>query len=219
MSKVRFEELTPPELTAAREATSLVYVSLGTLEYHGWHLPVGLDTLHAYHLCLRAAEHTGGVVLPPLYWGTRGHEGFVGSVLLEPETVSALVANVLGQLTQQGYGLIVVVSGHYPQVQGKLMAEVATEHMRRSPQSRVLVVDPFSVDPADTTLDHAGKVETSLGLYLAPEHTHCERLAQAGALEAIGADCVEGTAEYGERKLAGEVAATVRLVRQALAGL
>ena len=55
MKKLRYEEMCPDELAAAREEAPLVYVPIGSIEYHGFHLPVGFDTMHAAALCLAAA--------------------------------------------------------------------------------------------------------------------------------------------------------------------
>lgn len=66
--KVQFEEMFPWELAQAIAAAPLCYVPLGTLEWHGEHNAVGLDTLKAHAVCVGAARQSGGVVLPPLYW-------------------------------------------------------------------------------------------------------------------------------------------------------
>ena len=47
MPKVRYEEMLPSEIVAARTACPIVYVPLGTLEWHGEHDAVGLDALKA----------------------------------------------------------------------------------------------------------------------------------------------------------------------------
>ncbi len=102
MRKVRYEEMRVGELAAAQAEASLVYVPIGSLEYHGWHLPTGFDAMHAHALCLRAAEQTGGVVLPATFWGTEGHVAFAGSLLLRPDTLAALVRDALMRLTERG---------------------------------------------------------------------------------------------------------------------
>ena len=65
-SERRYERLRPAELRALAEAAPLAYVPLGPLEFHGEHLPTGVDLFEAHGLCLRAASQSGGVVLPPL---------------------------------------------------------------------------------------------------------------------------------------------------------
>ena len=140
MKKIKYEEMRPEELAAARDEASIVYAPIGSLEYHGFHLPVGFDAMHAYALCAAAAERAGGVVLPPTYWGTQGHEQFPGSLLLQEDTVACMMRDVFFRLAEQGWKLIVAVTGHYPAVQGELIARVAREHMAQDPGSRVLVL-------------------------------------------------------------------------------
>ncbi|MBM3474937.1 MAG: hypothetical protein FJX75_16875 [Armatimonadetes bacterium] len=216
MPKHRYEEMTPWKLAEARDQASLVYVPIGSTEFHGQHLPVGFDAMHAHAVCLSAAEQTGGVVLPPTFWGTRGHEGFPGSLLLREETIAALAADILDRLTAQGYRLIVLFTGHWPEVQGGLLKRVGEEHMERSPDVRVLVLDPLTTHPTEARTEHAGRIETSVMLHLRPDLVHMERLEAPDALHAITPDCVDASAEYGKAWFESVVAETVRQVKEAL---
>ena len=219
MQKIKYEEMRPDEIAAARANASVAYVPIGSTEYHGFHLPVGLDTLHSYALCLAAAEQTGGVVLPPTFWGTRGHEQYPGSLLLHEDTIACLMRDVFLRLAEQGWELVVAFTGHYPKVQGELIRRVAQEHMGEHPGSRVLVLDPFSLHPTDPRGEHAGCIETSAMLHLRPDLVAMEQLQKPGALKAITPDCVDGNAEAGKERFGTIVAELVRAVREALADL
>ncbi len=65
MRKVQFEEMFPWEVAEALADTPLCYLPLGTLEWHGEHSAVGLDALKAHAVCVRAAQISGGLVVPP----------------------------------------------------------------------------------------------------------------------------------------------------------
>ncbi|MBM4049279.1 MAG: creatininase family protein, partial [Planctomycetes bacterium] len=67
--KVRYEEMFPDEVEAALKKASVAYVPLGSLEWHGPHIAMGNDTLKIHAVCVRIAKRTGGVVLPPTFWG------------------------------------------------------------------------------------------------------------------------------------------------------
>ncbi len=54
-SGVQVELLLPHEISEALAARSVVYLPLGSIEYHSHHLPVGLDGLNAHGVCTRAA--------------------------------------------------------------------------------------------------------------------------------------------------------------------
>ena len=216
MQNLRYEEMCPKELAEARDKASLVYVPIGSIEYHGLHLFTGLDTINAYQLTLRAAERTGGVVLPPTFWGTEGHEKFPGSLLLKKETIAALMRDVLDCLTKQEYRLIVICTGHYPAVQGQLLEGVAAEHMKRHTEMQIIVLDPFTLCPFLANSEHAGIFETSIGLYLKDDMMHMERLKEPGALKAIAGNCVDATAELGRKYFETTVDEMVSNVKDAL---
>ena len=72
--KVRFEEMFPWKISAAMAEAPLCYMLLGTLEWHGEHAAVGFDATKARAVCARAAERSGGLVVPPLYWSDEWRE-------------------------------------------------------------------------------------------------------------------------------------------------
>jgi creatinine amidohydrolase len=221
----RYERMRVDELRAAKEACPLAYLPVGSLEYHGLHLPVGFDALHAHQCCLEASRRTGGVVLPPLFWGTQGHEGFPGSLLIREETLVRLTREILVLLEGQGYRLIVICTGHHPVVQGAVLARAAAEHMARTGEtaarpepSLVVVVSPF--DYGDRAVDHAGAIETSLGLALVPDLVRMEaQQVGAEAFLAVGANWPEASADGGRGRFETAVEGIVVQVTSALAQL
>ena len=66
---VLYEELTPSEFKERLEKCPVAYLPLGTLEYHGPHLPLGTDLLQGRALFTRAAEMFGGIVMPGITFG------------------------------------------------------------------------------------------------------------------------------------------------------
>jgi creatinine amidohydrolase len=219
----RYERMRVDELEAARAACLLVYLPVGSLEYHGLHLPVGFDALHAHACCLEAARRTGGVVLPPLFWGTRGHEGYPGSLLIGEETLVRLTREILALLEGQGYRLVVICTGHHPAVQGVVLGRAVAEHMALAgecPAPResflALVVSPF--DYGDRAVDHAGTIETSIGLALFPDLIRMDALEKgAQAFRGVGEDWPEASAEAGRARFEASVEGLAAQVASALA--
>jgi creatinine amidohydrolase len=220
--ETRYERMRVDELEAARAACPLAYLPVGSLEYHGLHLPVGFDALHAYACCLEASRRTGGVVLPPLFWGTRGHEGYPGSLLITEETLVRLTLGILALLKSQGYRLVVICTGHHPAVQGVVLGRAVAEHMagaRECAGSResfqALMVSPF--DYGDRALDHAGKIETSICLALFPDLVRMDaREEGAQAFRGVGEDWPEASAEAGRARFETSVEGLVAQVAAAL---
>ncbi|MHB9027618.1 MAG: creatininase family protein, partial [Candidatus Latescibacterota bacterium] len=67
--KVRYAELLPHEFRKRLADKPLAYIPLGTLEWHGEHLPIGSDALQSEGLMVECARRYGGTVLPPLHAG------------------------------------------------------------------------------------------------------------------------------------------------------
>ena len=70
MGKIRFEEMFPDELIELQENERPVYLPVGSMEWHSFHLGMGVDTLHAQRIAEELAERLGGAVFPSLYIGT-----------------------------------------------------------------------------------------------------------------------------------------------------
>lgn len=69
---VQYELLRPAEVKLLRERCPVVYIPVGSLEWHGVHNPLGTDGLKAHAICCEAALRYGGVVLPTLFLGILG---------------------------------------------------------------------------------------------------------------------------------------------------
>jgi creatinine amidohydrolase len=213
----KFEELTAPQFTAAMSETSLVFFPVGSLEFHGPHLPLGTDAIHAYEFCIRVAQVTGGVVLPVTYWGAVGHDGWPGSLLISESTFRALVKDIFRLLAEQKVKLVIATTGHWPARQGKTLAEIAQRSMKEYPSTRILALDPYSVNPQDQKVDHAGKKETSLVLAIRPALVHMDKLlGDEAVFKGIGDDCVEGNSRFGQQYFESSVKQCASLVLQAM---
>lgn len=69
MEEVRFDRMVPAAIVARRKACNLAYLPVGSLEWHGSHMPFGTDYMTVTHIAEEAARRFGGVVFPPIYYG------------------------------------------------------------------------------------------------------------------------------------------------------
>ena len=69
MPEVRFDRMVPSEIVARRSELSLAYLPVGSLEWHGPHMPFGTDYMTVAYLAEQAAQRFGGVAFPPVYYG------------------------------------------------------------------------------------------------------------------------------------------------------
>ena len=188
--KVRFEEMFPWEISAAMSRAPLCYLPLGTLEWHGEHAAVGLDALKAHAVCLMAAERSGGLVVPPIYWSAdlredlpdggyltggieRGERYHVpGNMFwVRPETFCALLLDIYEAMRRRGFRAIVVLSGHWS-VEHNIAAIRATgEEFRRTHPTTgwLLLTDQEVVPDLHYPLEHAAGGETSLLMAIRPD--------------------------------------------------
>jgi len=200
----RWEEISASELKEALERKSLVYLPIGTLEFHGVHLPLATDAIHAHDFCLAAAAQTGGVVLPPSHWSPHGHEKWPGSMLIREETFRALMTDIFTRLAEQEIKWVVACTGHYPAKQEPAIRSIASGVMEKFPKTRIVVLGPWC-HPADPTADHGGKKETSLMLALRPKWVHLKRLTGPESFRGVGKNAVDGTARFGQDYFDSEV--------------
>jgi creatinine amidohydrolase len=207
----KWDEMTASDLKAALERKSLIYVPIGTLEFHGVHLPLATDAIHAYEFCLAAAARTGGVVLPVSHWSPHGHEKWPGSMLVREETFRALMTDVFTRLAEQDIRWVVACTGHYPEKQEAALRVIAGAVMEKFPTTRIVVLGPWC-HPVDPSPDHGGKKETALMLALRPEQVHMKRLQGPDTLRGVNKNAVEGTARYGRDYFEAEVKTFVELL-------
>lgn len=69
MEEVRFDRMVPATVLARRKECNLAYLPVGTLEWHGSHMPFGTDYFSVAYIAEEAARQFGGVAFPPMYYG------------------------------------------------------------------------------------------------------------------------------------------------------
>jgi len=181
--QVQVERMLPHQVEAAIAARSVVYLPLGSIEYHSHHLPLGLDGLTAHGICTRAAAAAGGVVLPTLWFGTGGtHTAYPWTIMAPTAApLTELVTIALRRLSDLGVQLCVLFTGHFADEQLALIDTVAADWNATGACPHVLAL---AVNRSDASLapDHAGIFETSLLHALAPGLVQLHRLPSLNEL-------------------------------------
>jgi creatinine amidohydrolase len=227
VNEVRYERLHPAELRARVDLAPLAFVPVGTLEFHGEHLPFGVDSFEAHALCVRAAELAGGVVLPPVYLAS-GCLDLPFTLSFEPALVEAWVRATVDRLFHRGFRAIVVLTGHGPLDLNHLLKRVCAEAEAAHDGlaayalcwlelNAARLCAPESGEP--TTVDHAARIETSWMLALHPELVHLDRLEDDPEAAHVGVygrnPRFTAAAEFGE----SQVAAAAQLLAERARGL
>lgn len=195
----QMQYLRPDEIRAELARTPAAYLPLGLLEWHGPHLPYGVDALNAEAVALAAAEIAGGLVLPPVYFGTERERdpqtldnlGFdreayvVGmdfpanslpSMYAAEELFALVVREHVRLAARMGFKVVMAISGHGATNQIATLRRLAAE-FNAAGQLRMLVDIPFTVSRAGIVeVGHASRIETAIMLHLAPESVRLDAL-------------------------------------------
>jgi creatinine amidohydrolase len=146
----------------------------GATEAHNYHLPYGTDNIQCDRLAAAAAERAWQrgarvVVLPTVPFGVNTGQLDIKLCLnMNPATQAALLRDLVLALDGQGIRKLVVFNGHGANDFRQMIREL-------QPRTRVFlttvnwykIVDPK--EHFEDQGDHAGELETSVMMHLAPE--------------------------------------------------
>lgn len=187
--RVRAEYLTPAQLDAAIAAVPVAYLPLGSLEFHGPHLPIGLDTLNAHGVCVGAALAGGGVVLPPVYQGLGGgHSDYPWTIMMaDAAGIRAHLEQTLAKLEFFGVRLAVLFTGHFADEQLAMIDDLAAGWNAADHSTAVFAT---GVNRSDAAIgpDHAGVFESTLLSAFEPGLVHLELLPDVRTAPDPGGD-------------------------------
>jgi creatinine amidohydrolase len=185
-SSAAIERLSPEQIEERLASASVAYMPLGSLEFHGPHLPIGLDALTAYGVCLRAAEEHGGVVLPAYYQAVGGeHMRYPWTIMsASPDSIAALLLETLTRLDEMGVRRAVMLSGHFADEQRDLVTAVA-DRWNATGSPMVAIARTLAQAPEPPVApDHAGRFESLMLHAIDPALVDVGRLPDAAAFPA-----------------------------------
>ncbi len=168
-------DLAWPEVEKVIQDEKVVLLPLGSLEQHGPHLPIDIDTVAAYEVCKRIAKKIPdiAVTMPPIYYThAEISMGFPGTIDIQPTHFIDYLYDVCESLVKHGFKRIVMVSGHG--INPPFMQIVSMMITSRYPAicSGAAYFD-FAKPEVRKIVEHgahAGEFETSMLLALKPEN-------------------------------------------------
>ena len=172
---------TSTELAAA--GPRMAFLPVGACEQHFGILPLNTDIRQSERLSRDIAAAFDSYLLPPLPFGTSlENTGAAGTVTLMPETLAAVIDDLVDSLYRQGFEIVVLVNSHG----GNFALRPAVRKINyKNPGRKTIFIDPWEIVPAaglkeifegDNEL-HCGERETSVMLYLFPEVVRAENIA------------------------------------------
>jgi creatinine amidohydrolase len=189
MKSVMWKELTAEDLRAKAAANAMVVLPVASMEQHGPHLPVGVDTILCEGVCRAGAELAAGnmpvVVAPTLWCGMAEHHmAFGGTFTFDIPTYRAVLLALLRSLERHGFQRVLIVNGHGGNIAAlnSFLPDFAREtslKVRAATYFELAASDLAPVLEDQTRVHHACEVETSLMMVLAPETVKADRLSEA----------------------------------------
>ena len=244
---IHFGELRSPQVKAKAEAGAVIVLPVGQTEEHGPHLPVNTDAFIARRVCEEAVATLKGD--PPAYlldticygYSQKALKAWPGTFVIPQQTLIEAIKGIVVSLADMGFRKVAVVSthGNHVGVLRVMAREVADE----------CGVGPGLFFPCATVADvlekqgkagpggscHAGEMETSVMLHLAPELVDMSAAPAGDALTASSpysssaafvstwtrqrsrsgayGDPTTATAELGKRVFEAMVAETAKFIR------
>ena len=180
-------EMAVKDIQEVLEKTKTAVIPVGVVEQHGYHLPLGTDTIRASEFVKRAADAgMNAVVLPVIPYCYSGGE-LAGTINVSPQIFTLLVVDIITELERIGFLHVVIFMGHG----GTDNVNVLTSGIRTSLKKNhalrkmsVSIINSSKVSPlcrkyAQMTPEHdfhAGIVETSALMYLRPDLVKMDEL-------------------------------------------
>jgi creatinine amidohydrolase len=186
-SSVQYELLRPAQVRARREACPVVYLPVGSLEWHGVQNPLGTDGLKAHAICCEAALRYGGVVLPTLYlgilgagrgWGPEGWSGYTITAQ-DQASLEETIYRLARGLVADDWKVLVGVTGHDVAEQRAAIHDGIQRACRDSDARGFGVMEGdhwHGGASMQYSMDHAGAWETSAMLYAHPDRVCLDEL-------------------------------------------
>jgi creatinine amidohydrolase len=171
------ENITMNEFKKYLRVTKTIVFPFGTIEEHGTHLPLHTDSLIIQEAMKSVAQKRKFFLAPVVCYGvcttTKDH---AGTISISPETLRKLSFDLVTESYKKGLRNFLLISGHGGSLHISALKETAETLIYQLKGIKIAVLSPYDVlwkelsAVAETPNDsHAGELETSMMLYLAPK--------------------------------------------------
>lgn len=163
------DQLPWPEVQSRIGDDPRLILPVGALEQHGPHLPVGSNILIARYVARAVSRRTRILRAPTLSYGvTVGGGPYAGRAGLRRKTLHRVINELVQMWEKDGIERFVLITAHRfePHLEALLMTATGPSSSAVYDLYQIDVSDILESDPE---LEHAGELETSLMLHLAPD--------------------------------------------------
>lgn len=178
-----------------RVKNSVMILPVGSMEQHGYALPLGVDVIISKALAVKVAEKVDGVVLPSITYGYKsqptsgGGQLFSGTTSLDGNTLVQFTHDILRDTYRHGGRKFLILNGHYEN--NAFLTEAVDLFYREDVKEKTsLVILEWwnQVSPELTEelfreagfpgwdTEHAGITETALMMEFAPDLVRWDKI-------------------------------------------
>jgi creatinine amidohydrolase len=161
-------ELSWTDIDALDRDRTLFLLTVGMLEEHGPHLPVGTDTFGVEYEAARVAERLSAalpdwkvVMMPAIDYGSSGANQ-IGNVAVHPgtygvrqSTLRSLIADIGGQIAQNRFRWVFVMNGHGAPTHHAAVNEACDFVSETFKVTMLNISGLFNADPAIQSKGHS----------------------------------------------------------------
>lgn len=164
------QDFTWPEALKQLKSCNAIIIPIGSLEQHGYHLPINTDNYLTDYFVSQLAKKFNCCSLPTLPFGqTWSSSGFPGTIALQEETAKQCLIDIIDSVLKDSPRRIILFSWHRGNV------DIIKQVMRhyQHPSIYCLPLKDYSkiltdvlTTPIPSGIWHAGELETSLMMAL-----------------------------------------------------
>jgi creatinine amidohydrolase len=213
---IKLENLFPHQLEEIVRNKPAIIFPVGSIEWHGPHNSIAVDTLKIQSLCLEIAQKTGTVIAPSLFYGQaetlKDHPGTLFGI--SELTYYTYLKEIFEGFYHLGFRLVFCFSGHYEGGQFTNLQKAAKFVERLHSDMRLFTfTEPYFTNLYPKAVskkelmkdakyyngDHAGVYETSLMMHYHPDLVDKERLVEnLEILPKMVVDPINSSPEFGK---------------------
>jgi len=185
--KIRLADMTWPEVAETLDKSHAIIVPVGSIEQHGYHLPLSVDFRCPEYIAEKAAEKLVSegkirvIVAPVIHYTDVTHfKCYPGTIGVSTDTFMKVIEDIARGLVAQGYKNIIFLNGHGPN--SSTLQTAVRKVSFDLPEAGLYALDWWSLGGDTITairksnlMLHAEELETSLSLVIQPENVYLEK--------------------------------------------
>ncbi len=180
MTSNRLQEISWKDVADYLANDDRIIMPVGSTEQHGAFAPLGTDTHVAVGIAENAAEKSGVLTAPPLWFGWSPHHLVrPGTISIRAEVLIELLYDAVQSLAAHGFKNFVVVNGH--RIVNISWMQIAAERAQRKLDVRMVIFDPAYMSKEIVKeldfgpIGHAEEIEISHMLHIHPDLVNMDR--------------------------------------------